>query len=88
MYYTYVLLSKKDNKFYIGFTANLKKRYLKHQGGEVTSTRYRLPVTLVFYEGYINKRDALRRERYLKSTKGRTTLRSMLKEYLKEIEAN
>jgi len=82
MYYTYVLLSQKDKKFYIGYTKNLRKRYRKHQNGEVFSTKPRLPVKLIFYEAYLNKYDALRRERYLKSTKGRTTIRSMLREYL------
>ncbi|PJE67268.1 excinuclease ABC subunit C, partial [Candidatus Shapirobacteria bacterium CG10_big_fil_rev_8_21_14_0_10_40_9] len=31
MYYVYVLHSLKDNKFYTGFTPNLKKRIKKHQ---------------------------------------------------------
>lgn len=86
MYYTYILLSKKDKKFYIGYTQNLRKRYRKHQKGDVRSTKPRLPMILVFYEAYINKYDALRRERYLKTTKGRTTIRSMLKEYLKLVK--
>lgn len=82
MYYTYVLLSEKDYKFYIGFTNNLKTRISEHRQGNVKSTKGRLPVKLIFYECYLNKYDSLRREKYLKTDKGKTTLRSMLREYL------
>jgi len=85
MYYVYVLLSKKDKKFYIGFTENLKSRVKKHKKGKIFATKGRLPLNLVFYEAYLNKYDALRREKYLKTKKGKTTLRSMLREYLAKI---
>ena len=80
MYYVYVLLSKKDNKFYIGFTENLKERIKKHKSGQIFATKGRLPIVLLFYEAYLNKYDALRREKYLKTEKGKTTLKSMLSE--------
>ena len=83
MYYVYVLLCN-DNKFYIGFTSDLTKRIQRHKIGKVFSTKPRRPVELIFYEAYKNKYDALRREKYLKTSKGRTTLRNMLREYLSE----
>lgn len=85
MFYTYILLSKKDGKFYIGFTSDLRKRIIEHKSGNVKSTKGSLPVKLIFYECYLCKYDALRREKYLKTSKGKTTLRSMLREYLKNI---
>jgi len=48
------------------------------------STKYYAPFDLLFYEAYQNIKDAKRREKYLKTTKGKTTLRSMLKEALKK----
>ncbi len=48
MYYVYVLLSEKDNRFYTGFTANLDSRLKKHFGGKVLSTKKRLPLKLVY----------------------------------------
>lgn len=81
-YYVYVLLSLKDDKFYIGSTSDLRKRLLNHKNGLVEATKNRLPVELIFYEAYIDKYDAIRREDYLKTTKGKRTLRNMLKEYL------
>ena len=82
-YYIYILISKKDGKFYVGFTENLKNRFTQHQNGECESTAPRRPFELIFYEAYRNKYDALRREKYFKTSKGKTALKTMLKEYLK-----
>ncbi len=83
-YFVYILFSLKDKKLYIGFTNNLKSRYSKHKNGKVKSTCNRRPLKLIFYEAYLNKYDALRRERYFKTNKGKTTLRQMLKNFLEE----
>lgn len=82
-YYVYVLRSLKDNRFYIGYSADLKKRFEEHQKGVVTSTKSRASFELIFYEAYRNKYDAIRREKYFKTSRGKSTLRQMLKEFLK-----
>ena len=81
-YYVYILLSKKDHKFYVGFTEDLVQRFRLHNDGKVNSTKSRRPLELIFYEAYKNKYDALRREKYFKTSKGKTTIQSMLKEFL------
>jgi putative endonuclease len=83
MYYTYVLKSQKDKKFYIGYSTVLKKRFLEHQRGEVKSTKYRRPLELIFYEAFKDKKDAMRREKYFKTEKGKSSLRQMIR-YSKE----
>ena len=83
-YYVYILQGSKN--FYVGFTADLKKRVNQHNTNKNFSTKNRGPWKLIFYESYLNKYDALRREKYLKSTKGKTTIRSMLREYLSNPE--
>jgi putative endonuclease len=82
MFYVYVLKSQKDRGLYIGFTKDLKKRVLEHNNGKNLSTKPRIPFELIFYEAYSNKYDALRREKYFKTGKGRTSLNLMLKETL------
>jgi putative endonuclease len=82
-YYVYVLRSLKDQRFYIGSTKDLKASLSRHNRGFVNATKSRLPIDLVFYEAYRNKFDALRREDYLKTAKGKTTLKKLLEEYLK-----
>ena len=82
MFYTYVLLSKKDQKFYTGFTENLKLRFEQHNKGLVESTRDRIPFELIYFEACLNREDAIRREKYLKSFHGKMYLRNRLKSYL------
>jgi putative endonuclease len=79
MYYTYVLLSEKDDKLYIGYSSNLKQRIKEHISGNVFATKGRLPVKLIFYEAFLSKGDALRREKYFKTDPGKRSLRLMLK---------
>lgn len=64
--------------FYSGSTNDLKRRLEQHQRGENISTAKRLPVELLYFEGHQSKEDALRREKYFKTTKGKVTLKMML----------
>jgi len=82
MYYIYVLISLKDRKFYVGFTTDLKRRFHRHEKGEIPATRYRRPFKLLYFEGFANKKDALVREKYLKSGYGRDQLKNILKNSL------
>ena len=85
MYYVYVFISEKDKKLYIGYTGNLRNRLKEHDYGESASTKHRRPFKLIFYEAYMDKEDAKKRERYFKTAKGKTTLRQMLKGYFSHL---
>lgn len=82
MYYTYVLRSLKDNKFYTGYTKDLKLRFEKHTKGLVESTKNRRPLKLVYYEACLNRSDATHREKYLKTHYGKMFIKNRLKSYL------
>ena len=82
MFYTYVLQSKKDNGFYVGFTKDLKLRFEKHSKGQVESIRDRRPLKLIYYESCLNQDDATKREKYLKSYHGKMFIKKRLKSYL------
>ena len=71
MYSVYILLSKKDNKRYIGFTSNLEKRLSEHNSGLVKSTKSRRPLILIYQEEFENKSDARKREEEIKAKKGK-----------------
>lgn len=73
--------SIKDSNLYVGFTQNLGNRIKQHNDGLVDSTKGRVPFKLIYYESCVNKEDALRREKYLKTTYGKRYLRSRLKKY-------
>jgi len=83
MYYVYVLKSCWDGHLYVGYTKDLRKRFQDHQNGKVPSTKSRIPFELVFYESYKAISDAKRREKYLKTSKGKSSLRLMLRNSLK-----
>ena len=87
MYYVYVIESLKDNKFYTGFTDNLKRRIKEHNNKEEPSTKSRAPFKLIYFEGCLSKEDAITREKNLKSGTGKRYLKSRLKHYLK-VEGN
>ena len=83
-YFVYVLLSEKDKQFYIGMTKDLERRFSEHNAGKTKSTAKRRPLVLVYFEAYQVKKDAMKRERYFKQTKGKAVLRNMLKNDLSQ----
>jgi len=82
MYYVYVLRSLKDHQFYVGFTTDLQKRIVAHNAGKVFSTRSRRAFELIYYEASNKQSDALRREKYLKSTYGKRYIKSRIRDDL------
>ena len=81
MYYVYVLQSEIDGNLYTGYTSNLKRRFEEHNSGNVDSTKYRFPLSLIYYESCLNQQDATKREKYLKTTYGRRYLKNRLSKY-------
>lgn len=81
MYYVYVLRSERDGRLYIGFTNNLEKRLELHNSAKVESTKHRAPFNLIYYEANLCKDDAVRRERYLKTTYGHRYIRNRLRKF-------
>ena len=86
MYYVYVLQSKKDGNLYVGYTADLLKRIGHHNKGTVESTKNRRPLELIYYEACIKLRDALHREKYLKTAYGKRYIKNRLKGYLSGLD--
>jgi len=86
MHYVYVLLSLEDKRFYTGYTKDLKNRFNEHSQGKVSATKERRPLRLVYYEACPNQRDALHREKYLKTTWGKRYLRNRLRTYLNSVD--
>lgn len=67
MYQVYVLRSKKDSSFYVGYTNNIERRLKEHNNGLVEYTRKYLPWRLIYYESFLSIEDAKKREKSLKS---------------------
>ncbi|MBP6925873.1 MAG: GIY-YIG nuclease family protein [Candidatus Pacebacteria bacterium] len=60
------------------------QRLRSHNNGENKATKPYGPFDVIFYEAFKNKDDAKRREKYLKSTKGKRALKLMLQKYFNE----
>lgn len=68
MFYVYILHSRKDSNLYVGYTNNLRKRYIEHNKGRVKATKNRVPLVLVYCEPYKDRKSAERREWFFKHT--------------------
>ena len=66
MWYLYILKCC-DKSLYTGVTLNLQRRIDDHNTGNGGSyTRSRLPLSLVYFEAYSTKSEALKRELQIK----------------------
>lgn len=69
-----------DGSYYTGYTTDVKKRVTVHNSGKGAKyTRARLPVKLIYAEGFTSKEEAMSAEALLKRKK-----RAQKESYLKE----
>ena len=83
-YCVYIFFDNTQERFYVGFTANIERRIKEHNRGQNWTTKRMLNRKIVFTECFTSEEDARRREKYFKTTKGRKTLKIMLRGSLKE----
>ena len=62
MFYVYVLQNERRDQIYIGYTEDLRRRYGEHQ-----QLQRHKGWKLIYYEAFLNQKDAMQRERKLKS---------------------
>ena len=75
----------KNERLYVGSTNDIKRRLKEHNdgvGGKYTKNNR--PFKLVFYEAFLNKKDAMKDELFFKTGYGREVLKTKLKNYLQE----
>ena len=66
MNYVYILKCS-DNSLYTGWTTSLEKRLKTHNRGKGAKyTRVRLPVEIVYFEEFEDKKEAMKREYEIK----------------------
>lgn len=77
MKYTVYVIQGKDGELYKGITSNLEQRLISHNSGFSRWTKNRSPFRVVYIENNYSKTEALKRERFLKSGKGREFLKNI-----------
>ncbi|MFA6467239.1 MAG: GIY-YIG nuclease family protein [Patescibacteria group bacterium] len=83
MFVTYVIYNKDKNKIYIGQTSNLKQRLERHNGklpNKITSftTKNKGQWLLVYKENFTDRKQAIVREKELKSAQGRKFIKNLI----------
>jgi len=78
--FLYILQSRKNGRYYIGSTNDLPRRINQHQTSQAKSTRYILPLELVFSQEYSTIEEARQIEYKLKSFKSRKIIEQILKD--------
>ena len=84
MYIVYVLENSHSKKIYIGYTADLEKRLKRHNGelptkkSSYTTKNKSNGIWIVIYkESFLLRSEAMKREKELKSSRGRAFIKNM-----------
>jgi predicted GIY-YIG superfamily endonuclease len=77
MHYVYILQDEQE-KLYVGYSGDLKKRLQDHRYKEVATTKIYKKPKLVWYCAFLNKKTALDFEKYLKAGSGHAFSRKHL----------
>jgi len=77
-HYVYILQSQKNKSLYIGYTLNLRKRFKEHNEGKSLATKPFRPYKLIYYESFLNRKDAKKREIYFKNGWGWRSIKKKL----------
>ncbi len=81
MYTVYVIQSR-SGKRYTGYTGNLERRLQEHNSGKCKTTKSSTGWQVIYRESFDSRSEAMSRERWLKSGKGRDFLRSLISKAL------
>lgn len=79
MYFVYVIRSLNHNTRYVGSTHNIEERLKEYNSDKCRYTKGRSPWILVYYEKHDSRSEAMSREKFLKSGKGREFLNKVAK---------
>jgi len=78
MFYAYVIKSLGHNFYYKGHCQDLSIRIQQHNSGMTKSIIPYLPFVIVYVETFENLPEAIKREKYFKSSAGRRFLKTKL----------
>ena len=79
MFYVYAIYSSKFNKIYIGQTCDLTNRLIEHNSGKSFYTKRFIPWEIIYTEEFETRGEAMKREKQLKSQKGREFVWNIIK---------
>ena len=78
MYFTYIIYSKSKDKYYVGYTHDLKLRLERHNSGWSRSSKSGIPWIMKYHEEYKTKSEAVKRENEIKRKKSRKYIERLI----------
>jgi putative endonuclease len=78
-HFTYILQSEKDHSYYIGSTSDPGRRVRDHNEGRSPYTSKKRPWRLVYFEEFDSRKEAFKREIFLKKQKNKEFYRELIK---------
>lgn len=79
-YSVYILHSLTKDKFYIGYTANLTERVIRHNQKSKSFTGSTEDWILVYQEKFDTKSNAIQREKQIKSWKSKIKIQELIQQ--------
>ncbi len=83
-FWVYIIQSEKDNWIYTGHTNDIDRRLNDHNRGKMKSTSHHGPFKLIHTEEFSSRSEAMIREKFLKSGKGRQIREELVKQISEE----
>lgn len=78
MFFVYIIESEKTGRHYIGSCGNIEARLKDHNSNQVRSTKNKGSYRLIHKEEFASRRDALKREKRIKSYKGGRSFKKLI----------
>ncbi|MDK2772051.1 MAG: GIY-YIG nuclease family protein [Flavobacterium sp.] len=79
-YFVYILHSLTKDKFYIGYTANLPERIIRHNQKSKGFTGSTNDWKLVYKEEFISQSEAILREKQIKNWKSKSKIQELVQQ--------
>ena len=79
MYYVYILYSEKCKRYYVGFSADVNARLIRHNSGMVAATKNCRPYTICAVKEFFSEVEARKEELRIKKQKSRIYIESLIK---------
>ncbi|WP_425440821.1 GIY-YIG nuclease family protein [Paralabilibaculum antarcticum] len=78
MFFVYIIQSKTNFSYYIGYSGNLERRLIYHNSGRSRYTSKNTPWKLIYFEKFDSKSDAIKREIFIKRQKSRVFIEELI----------
>lgn len=78
MYYVYILYSRKCDRYYVGYSADIEARLERHNAGMVTATKNCRPYKICGSKAFATETEARKEEARIKKQKSRKYIEWLL----------